>query len=77
MIGTIDELDIYGGGIAGFERWSLTETSDVDKEISTVTILPRWGLLVGARYYFKPNIAAFAELGHSITWATVGLTFKM
>lgn len=77
LIGTIDELDIYGGGIAGFERWSQTETSHIDNEISTVTVLPRFGLLVGARYYFTPNVAAYAEVGYSITWATVGMTFKL
>ncbi len=77
LIGTIDELDVYGGMITGIERWSTKEISNTDAEISTVTVLPRFGLLAGARYYFKPQIAAYAEVGYSITWLTGGLTFKL
>ena len=28
-------------------------------------------------YYFNKKMAAFAELGYSIAWLTVGMTFKL
>ena len=35
------------------------------------------GLFVGARYYIKENIAAFAEFGYNATFLTLGFSIKM
>lgn len=35
-----------------------------------------WGLNVGARYYFSPNIAGMAELGYGISVLNIGVSFK-
>lgn len=34
------------------------------------------GLHLGGRYYFKPNIAGFAELGAGVSALKLGVTFK-
>lgn len=34
------------------------------------------GLFVGGRYYFKPSIGVFAELGYDHTYLKAGLAVK-
>lgn len=36
-----------------------------------------WGTYVGARYFFIPNVGAFAELGYGFTFITAGVTVKI
>ena len=36
-----------------------------------------YGLHAGARYYFAPKIAAFAEVGYGMGTAQAGLSFKL
>ena len=35
-----------------------------------------FGVFGGGRYYFKPNMAGFAEVGYNVTPLKVGITFK-
>ena len=35
-----------------------------------------WSLFVGARYYFRENMAAMAELGYGPSYLNLGLAFS-
>jgi hypothetical protein len=59
----VDKLDTYAGVSLGFDTWY---SSYID-----------FGSFVGARYYFKPNIAVFAELAYGgVGYLTGGIAFK-
>ena len=65
----VDNLDTYAGlGIAiGF--WSSKYWNSSDVYLSVPFIL-------GGRYYFKDNMAGFAELGYGFAYLTLGISFK-
>ena len=73
-----DKLDIYAGlnlgsGFAihpGYtDRYGVTHNA--------IDALAFGGVQAGARYYFKPKIAAFAEVGWGKNWINGGITFKL
>jgi hypothetical protein len=35
------------------------------------------GFFVGARYFFSPNWAAYAELGYTISFFNIGMSYKI
>ena len=35
------------------------------------------GVVLGARYFFTPRIGAFTELGYSLPYWNLGVTFKL
>lgn len=36
-----------------------------------------WELMLGARYYFNPNIALMTELGYGVTFFNLGVSFRL
>jgi hypothetical protein len=71
----VDKLDTYTGLMLGYK---IANTHYYDTQ---TTIYPEssgfvlaW--YIGARYYFKDNIAAMAELGYGVSILTVGISFK-
>lgn len=71
----VEELDIYGGAQLGYRSFSWTDdfTGAGDTYASGVF----FGIHAGARYYFKPNIGAFLELGAGGSGnARLGVAFK-
>jgi hypothetical protein len=77
---TMDKLDLYAGPVLGYTIASVKEPSGygsnyVDNYGSGVTV----GVFAGARYYFKPTTAVFAEVGggnRSFVPLKLGVTFK-
>lgn len=55
-------------------------TSEWDSSYDPGDDIMSFGILTGARYYFKENLAAYLEIGlgfRSVTYAQVGLAFKL
>lgn len=74
-----DKVDPYVGIGAGYNNWSLkTTTNDPDGTGNSITIPIKVGFEggVGVRYYFTPNIGAYAELGYGKSILQGGLAFK-
>ena len=73
-----DKFDFYGGLQLNFTIKSATYIST-----NTFGNTAEEGLFLypaffaGARYYFSDNMAAFCELGYNISYATIGISFKL
>ena len=73
-----DKLDIYAGinlGTGFAIHPGIVDGYGVRH--TYVDALAFGGIQAGARYYFKPKIAAFAEIGWGKTWINGGITFKL
>lgn len=72
----VDKLDTYAGLLLGYRYARANWKSDIiDGNVSSSQI--DLGGYLGARYFFTPKVGAFAELGYSIAYANVGVTFKL
>jgi hypothetical protein len=78
------KAEVYAGAIVGVRIQTYHyETSDPDKAYSDAYrlhegfVYPSFSLLAGARWYFVPKVALFAEVGWGISYGTVGVTFKL
>lgn len=72
----VEELDIYAGAILGYRSfsWSNDFTGSAGDIYDSNLFL---GIHAGARYYFKPTIGAFLELGAGGSGnARLGVAFK-
>lgn len=73
-----DKVDTYAGLGIGARIWKFTDPySDqfnYSYHSSGTDIVS--GLFAGARYYFTPNIGAFAEFGYDIALLKLGLSAK-
>lgn len=74
---TIDKLDLYAGAALGYYISSYKDNTGYsgiyDDGYGGKGL---FGVFGGGRYYFKPNMAGFAEVGYNVTPIKVGLTFK-
>lgn len=73
----IDKLDLYGGAALGYYISSYsadTPYGGVYDDTYGSKVL--FGVFGGGKYYFKPNMAAFAEVGYNVTPLKVGIAFK-
>ena len=74
---TIDQLDLYGGVAVGYYISSYKDNSGYTGIYNDgYGGKGLFGVFGGGRYYFKPNIAAFAEVGYNVTPLKAGITFK-
>lgn len=72
----VDKLDTYAGLLLGYRHARVNWKSDIiDGKFGTSEIA--LGAYLGARYFFTPKVGAFAELGYSVAYANVGVTFKL
>lgn len=73
----INKLDTYAGLVLGY---NVASTKYDGPNAGSVTSPSAGGLvlggLVGARYEFSQNWGAYAELGYSISYATIGVAYK-
>lgn len=71
------KLDTYGGLMLGYRiassSWSGAEYNSLASASSEIAL----GGYLGARYFFTENIGAFGELGYSISYLNLGVTFKL
>jgi hypothetical protein len=73
-----DKLDIYGGINLGSGFAFHPGYTDVNgARHSAVDALLFGGVQAGARYYFKPGIGVFGEVGWGKTWLNAGITWKV
>jgi hypothetical protein len=70
-----DKIDLYGGLALGYYISSYTSsyTGPYSDGFGGKVL---FGAHVGGRYYFKPNIGGFAELGYGVASLKLGVTFK-
>lgn len=74
-----DKFDVYGGAMLSF---NILNYSYKDNDGNSTSGTGNYGsaagftFYVGGRYFFTPNIAAFAELGYGVSYLTLGLAFK-
>lgn len=76
-----EKAEVYAGAIVGVRIQTYNfETNDPDPnyyKLHDGAVYPSISLLAGARWYFVPRVALFAEAGWGISYATVGVTFKL
>lgn len=74
----VDKLDTYAGLFIGY---NIVTTKDLDTPYTGLYATSASGLtsaaFIGARYYFKENLAVMGELGWGISYLTLGITLKM
>ncbi len=73
----VDKVDGYAGATLGYNIVSVSEPTGFGGTYSASGSYLLFGVHVGGRYYFNPQIAAFAELGYGLGYLTVGVAFKL
>jgi hypothetical protein len=75
--------EVYAGLIVGVRVQTYSyETNNPDPieadlyRLNDGLIYPSYSLFAGARWYFVPKVALFAELGYGISYLTGGVSFK-
>ncbi len=74
-----DNFDLYGGVMLSY---NIVSYSYKDLNGNSTFTGGNYGsaagftLYVGGRYFFSPNVAAFAELGYGVSYLTLGVSFK-
>ncbi|MGA0555909.1 hypothetical protein ACO2Q8_04595 [Larkinella sp. VNQ87] len=72
-----DKLDLYGGLALGYYISSYRDNSGYsgfyDNAYGNQVL---FGLHIGGRYYFKPNLGGFAEVGYGVSALKLGVAFK-
>jgi hypothetical protein len=76
-----EKAEVYVGAIVGVRIQTYSyETNNPDPTVTyrlnDGAVYPTMSLLAGARWYFVPRVALFAELGWGISNVTGGLSFK-
>jgi len=81
-----ENAEVYGGAIAGLRFQTYSYSSDIP-EAAAPSFRHRTGtivrsvasLFVGARWYFAPNFAVYAETsgGYGLPYLSGGITFKL
>lgn len=74
LLNVDSKIDLYGGVGLGYV---VVNVSDDAGDSATASSGLGYGLYAGARYYFTPATAIYAELGYqSLSYLNVGVTFK-
>lgn len=74
--------EVYGGAILGVRiqtynfKTNSPDPDDYDYRLHDGSVYPTYSLFVGARWYFVPKVALFAEAGYGISYITGGFSFK-
>lgn len=70
-----DQIDLYGGLQLGYYISSTnTDFGAGFNNLYGNRVL--FGVHLGGKYYFKPNIGAFAEVGYGVAGLKLGVAFK-
>jgi hypothetical protein len=69
-----DKIDLYAGLGLGYRNisWGYAGTAYSSSYGSGVLLLAH----IGGKYYFKPNLGVFAELGSGFGTLQAGIAFK-
>ena len=72
----IEKLDTYAGLLIGWDIVNVKETGEPYENYADSSSHMVWSLFAGARYYFRENMAAMAELGYGPSYLNLGLAFS-
>lgn len=72
----IEKLDTYSGLLLGWDIVNVKETGDPYDNYEDSASHIAWAWFIGARYYFRENMAAMAELGYGPSYLNLGLAFS-
>jgi len=74
----VEKLDTYGGVMIAYHI--VNEKQDFpDNYINNIASFSNAAyasIYAGAKYYFVPQVSAFAEFGYGVSWLTLGAAFK-
>lgn len=70
-----DKYNVYGGLVLGLRYFTFSDSNDFIPSSNSANLF--LGGVVGGRYMFTPSLGAFAELGYSIGYATIGVSLKL
>ena len=74
----VPKLDTYAGLMLGYHFTSVSSTAPAEHYESSIAASAfDMGVILGARYFFTPRIGAFTELGYSLPYWNLGVTFKL
>ncbi|MDR1644773.1 MAG: hypothetical protein LBS05_02955 [Tannerellaceae bacterium] len=73
----VDKLDTYGGLMLGYNIATASWTGDGESIGSATGSVFDFSIFVGGRYFFKPKLGVYAELGYGIAYLSAGVTFKL
>jgi hypothetical protein len=71
------ELDVYGGLMLSYDIVSYSNTFPSYYNYGGYSSGLGLSIYVGGRYFFTDNVAGFLELGYGISYATIGVAFKL
>ena len=72
----IPKLDTYGGLMLGYDVASSRWAGEGEATASASASGLGFSLFVGGRYFFKPNLAVYSELGYGIAYLSIGVALK-
>lgn len=75
-----EKLDVYGGAGLGYNIVSATYDGPANLQGFAAGASGSYlffGIHAGARYYFSPKFAAYAELGYGLGFLNVGIALKL
>ena len=72
-----EKIDPYGGLMLGYNIVSVKEPSNYPVGYSSESSYLMYGFYGGARYFFNPKMAVYAELGYGFGYLNLGLSFKL
>jgi hypothetical protein len=74
----VKNLDTYAGTMIAFHILSNTNNYPdyLDPYKRTYNNAAYASLFAGAKYYFAPKVAGYAEVGYGVAWLTMGIAFK-
>ncbi|MPR34369.1 hypothetical protein [Salmonirosea aquatica] len=72
-----DQIDLYGGVQLGYYISSFKDdTGYIGNYNNAYGNQVLFGIHLGGKYYFKPNLGAFAEVGYGVSAVKLGLALK-
>ncbi|MGN7723519.1 hypothetical protein [Chitinophaga sp. 22620] len=73
-----EKYNVYGAALIGVrsENYKIDGGSVPGVFADDNSVHPFVGVVAGGRYYFTPNISAFAELGYDISWTKIGISAR-
>jgi hypothetical protein len=73
----IPKLDTYGGLMLGYNVASVKWVGEGESIGTAAGSAMGFSLFVGGRYFFKPKLGVYGELGYGIAYLSVGVTLKL
>jgi len=73
----LHRLDTYVGAMLGYNFSVIAEYGDTGDNIADAAGGLAFSAFIGGRYYFTEHFAAFAQLGYSYAYLTLGVSIRL